>query len=242
MSLSKPYLLKNCIVKSCFLNRVFPNCIMKAKSERKRLFIGNQIDECRDCSGLYYLLPCDKGYITKWDVEKPIWDYVFSKNVCPINNYPVIMTQPLFNFKSIQDCIDEIFFEEYEVSSMFRLNPTDLVLLKYHKEKGSKPPCIIVDSGYSFTHVIPYLEGKKYLEAAKRINVGGKVSSLLHFSDVKLISTIKTALDQSFKRHNLLPPIPRNGRNVRNKPSQRRHLLRLSRLQNRPKNRFIKQK
>ena len=109
---------------------------MKAKSERKRLFIGSQIDECRDCSGLYYVIPSERGYVTKWDVQKPIWDFVFSKNVCPINNYPLIMTQPLFNFKSIQDCIDEIMFEEYEVSSMLRVNPTDLALLQYHHEIG----------------------------------------------------------------------------------------------------------
>ncbi|XP_975041.1 actin-related protein 6 [Tribolium castaneum] len=163
--------------------KIIPNCIMKAKSERKRLFIGSQIDECRDCSGLFYLIPSERGYITKWDVQKPIWDFVLSKNVCPVNNYPVIMTQPLFNFKSIQDCIDEIFFEEYEVSSMFRLNPTDLAVLQYHKEIGAKPPCIIVDSGYSFTHVIPYLEGKKYLKGVRRINVGGKLLTN-HLKDI----------------------------------------------------------
>lgn len=110
---------------------------MKAKSERKRLFIGNQIDECRDCSGLFYLIPSERGFITKWDVQKPIWDYVFSKAVCPVKNYPVIMTQPLFNFKSIQDCTDEIFFEEYEISAMYRVNPTDLAVLKYNEEKGN---------------------------------------------------------------------------------------------------------
>lgn len=113
---------------------VIPNCIMKAKSERKRLFIGNQINECRDCSGLYFLLPCERGYITKWDVQKPVWDYVFSKNVCPIEDNPVILTQPVFNFKSIQDCTDEIFFEEYEVPSLFRLNPSDLAKLRYTEE------------------------------------------------------------------------------------------------------------
>ncbi|RZC42603.1 actin-related protein 6 [Asbolus verrucosus] len=163
--------------------KIIPNCIMKAKSERKRLFIGSQIDECRDCSGLFYLIPSERGYITKWDVQKPIWDFVFSKSVCPVNNYPLIMTQPLFNFKSIQDCIDEIFFEEYEVSSMLRINPTDLAVMKYHQEIGAKPPCVIVDSGYSFTHVIPYLEGKKYLKGVRRINVGGKLLTN-HLKDI----------------------------------------------------------
>ena len=104
---------------------------MKVKSERKRPFIGNQIEECRDLSGLYYLLPHEKGYITKWDIQKPIWDYTLQKY--PLNDEPLIMTQPIFNFPSIQDCIDEIFFEEYEVKSMYRGNPTDLASYKYLK-------------------------------------------------------------------------------------------------------------
>lgn len=110
---------------------------MKAKSERKRLFIGSQIDECRDCSGLYYLIPSERGYVTKWDVQKSIWDFAFGKTVCPLNNYPLIITQPLFNFKSIQDCMDEILFEDFEVSAMYRCNPTDLAVLQYHHEIGS---------------------------------------------------------------------------------------------------------
>ncbi|VEN35717.1 unnamed protein product [Callosobruchus maculatus] len=162
-----------------------PNCIMKAKAERKRLFIGDQINECRDCSGLYFLLPCERGYITKWDVQKPIWDYIFSKKVCPIDEYPVVITQPLFNFNSIQDCMDEIFFEEYEVSSMFRLNPTDLAYLKYARDHNlpKTTPCIIIDTGFSFTHIIPYINGNKYLNAIRRLNVGGKLLTN-HLKDI----------------------------------------------------------
>nr|CAH7733565.1 unnamed protein product [Callosobruchus chinensis] len=162
-----------------------PNCIMKAKAERKRLFIGDQINECRDCSGLYFLLPCERGYITKWDVQKPIWDYIFSKKVCPIDEYPVVLTQPLFNFNSIQDCMDEIFFEEYEVSSMFRLNPTDLAYLKYIRDHKlpKTTPCMIIDTGFSFTHIIPYINGNKYLNAIRRLNVGGKLLTN-HLKDI----------------------------------------------------------
>nr|CAI5860345.1 unnamed protein product [Callosobruchus analis] len=162
-----------------------PNCIMKSKAERKRLFIGDQINECRDCSGLYFLLPCERGYITKWDVQKPVWDYIFSKKVCPIDEYPVVITQPLFNFNSIQDCMDEIFFEEYEVSSMFRLNPTDLAYLKYVKDHNlpKSTPCMIIDTGFSFTHIIPYINGNKYLNAIRRLNVGGKLLTN-HLKDI----------------------------------------------------------
>lgn len=120
--------------------RLIPNCIMKAKSERKRLFIGNQIEDCRDLSGLYYLLPCERGYITKWDVQKPIWDYVFQNY--PIHDEPLIMTQPIYNFRTIQECVDEIFFEEYEVKSMLRINPTDLAKCEYVYKKGNLFACL----------------------------------------------------------------------------------------------------
>lgn len=149
--------------------------MMKVKSERKRLFISNQIEECRDLSGLYYLLPCEKGYIMKWTVQKPVWDYIFN-NVCSVEDKPVVMTQPLFNFKAIQEITDEIFFEEYEIKSMFRANPTDLAKYEYISNIVGKPtPCIIVDSGFTCTTVVPYIGGKKYYKGIKRINVGGKV-------------------------------------------------------------------
>ena len=40
--------------------RCVPNCVIKAKSVRNRVFIGDQIDDCKDLSGLYYLLPFQK--------------------------------------------------------------------------------------------------------------------------------------------------------------------------------------
>lgn len=154
---------------------VIPNSIIKAKAERKRPFIGSQLEDCRDLSGLYYLLPCERGYITKWDVQKPIWDYVFHSQ--PLEDHCVIMTQPMFNFRSIQECMDEIFFEEYEVQSLLRANPTDLA---YHAHiqsdiNDSLPPCIVVDSGFSFTHIVPYIDGKKYFPSMIRIDIGGKL-------------------------------------------------------------------
>lgn len=162
-----------------------PNCIMKAKSERKRMFVGKQIDECRDCSGLYFLLPCEKGYITRWEVQKPVWDQVFSKTVCPLEDYPVVLTQPLFNFKSIQDCIDEIFFEEYEVPMLFRVVPSDLAYLHYARENKltKASACLVIDTGYSYTHIIPYIKGNKFLRAVQRLNVGGKLLTN-HLKDI----------------------------------------------------------
>ncbi|XP_045528856.1 actin-related protein 6 [Pieris brassicae] len=156
--------------------KIVPNCIMKAKSERRRPFIGSQLDECRDASGLFYILPFQKGFLINWDTQKTIWDFIFSKECCPVNfsETPLILTEPLFNFHSIQEAMTEIFFEEYECQSLLRINATDLAEYHYrklHKNEGT----VVVDSGYSFTYIVPYINGKKYKEGIRRIDVGGKV-------------------------------------------------------------------
>ncbi|KPI96526.1 Actin-related protein 6 [Papilio xuthus] len=156
--------------------KIVPNCIMKAKSERRRPFIASQIDECRDASGLFYILPFQKGFLINWDTQKTVWDFIFSKECCPVNfsEAPLIITEPLFNFSSIQEAMTEIFFEEYECQSLLRINATDLA--EYHYRKlNSNESTVVVDSGYSFTYIVPYIKGKKYKDGIRRIDVGGKV-------------------------------------------------------------------
>ena len=149
-----------------------PNAVMKAKSERRRPFIGDQVEECRDASGLFYILPHQKvtpvfeachvccwvsvdnisddiisfhvslhgyfnqifididiknfwqGYLVNWDVQKTVWDYLFGKDVFNVNhtNTTMIVTEPYFNFSSIQEGMSEIFFEEYDVDALLRIN------------------------------------------------------------------------------------------------------------------------
>lgn len=203
---------------------------MKAKSEKRRPFIGDQIDECRDASGLFYILAFHKvsviqcifrylarydyvftpisrllfqGYITNWEAQKTIWDYVFSDQCAKVNfkDAPIVVTEPYFNFPSIQDAMTEIFFEEYDCQALLRINrestnlisvsePSklfefvitgveflagDLSAYNYSKSHPKALCCLVVDSGYSFTHIIPYIKGEKYRKGIIRIDVGGKL-------------------------------------------------------------------
>lgn len=161
---------------------------MKAKSERRRPFIGDQINDCRDASGLYYILPFQKGYLINWDVQKTVWDYLFSQDCCSVSfaNNPLIITHPVFNFHSIQEAMAEIFFEEYEFEKMLPICGIDLVAQKYYLESNeaiddddstSKMPlcCLVIDIGYSFTHVVPFVKDKKWKAGIRRIDVGGKL-------------------------------------------------------------------
>lgn len=157
--------------------KIIPNCIMKAKSERRRPFVGNQIDECRDASGLFYILPFQKGYLINWDVQKTVWDYIISKECCPVNlnQTSVIFTEPPFNFPSNQEALEEIFFEEFDCHSLLRINAVSLSCYNYKQKYPNSKCCIVVDCGYSFTHIVPYVNDTKMKEGIRRIDVGGKL-------------------------------------------------------------------
>ncbi|XP_055623849.1 actin-related protein 6 [Toxorhynchites rutilus septentrionalis] len=159
--------------------KTVPNCITKAKSERRRPFIGSQIEECRDVSGLFYILCFQRGYLVNWDIQKTVWDYMFNNECCPVNfaDTPLLITEPLFNFQSIQEAMLEILYEEYECDAVCKTNSVDLIAFNYtHGEDKKKPLCcVVVDMGYSFTHIVPFIKGTKVKNAIRRIDVGGKM-------------------------------------------------------------------
>ena len=159
--------------------RIIPNCITKAKSEKRRAFVGDQMDDCRDLSSLFYLLPFQKGYLVNWDHQKTVWDYLFGSNCfkmdSKLSKFDLIFTEPYFNFNSIKEGLSELLFEEYGFKRIFRTNPADLSCYKNKTEHPDERCCLVVDSGYSFTHIIPFIDGKRIKEAIIRIDIGGKL-------------------------------------------------------------------
>lgn len=174
---------------------IIPNCKMKVKSERQRQYIGDQIDDCKDCSGLYYMLPHQKGFIINWDIQREVWEYLFSRKYKDIDpkETDIIITEPYFNFRPIQNNTDEVLFEEYGFKSILRTNTGYLSSIN-HRSLNNKLDnttdlptsddafplaCLVVDSGFSFTHIAPYVYSDKfgYLKlksSVRRIDIGGK--------------------------------------------------------------------
>lgn len=119
--------------------------------------------------------------------QKTVWDHIFSAD-CTATNFsdPLILTEPQFDFPSIQEALTEIFFEEYECETLLRTTAADLCA---HNRLQSLPPtatgdqhpsgrlqcCLVVDMGYSFTHIVPFVRGKRVKPAIRRIDVGGKL-------------------------------------------------------------------
>ena len=83
--------------------------------------------------------------------------------------------------------MDQIFFEEYQVASFARYDrrivfvdnersiegvplcrlAATLSALKYERESDSDY-VLVVDSGYSFTHIIPFYQGRKLVDGMIR--------------------------------------------------------------------------
>uniref|UniRef100_A0A3P9H9M9 Actin related protein 6 n=1 Tax=Oryzias latipes TaxID=8090 RepID=A0A3P9H9M9_ORYLA len=87
----------------------------------------------------------------------------------------IIITEPYFNFTSIQESMNEILFEEYQFQSALRINGGSLSAHHCFHSKPSELCCLVVDSGFSFTHIAPYCRSKKLNHGIRRINVGGKL-------------------------------------------------------------------
>ena len=102
-----------------------------------------------------------------------MWDYVFGKNCFNVDTTAksVVFTEPYFNFTSIQDGLNEILFEEYRFKSVFRTTPADLACYKNRLENPKEPCCLVVDCGFSFTHVVPFVHGRRVNDAGTLVKV-----------------------------------------------------------------------
>lgn len=207
---------------------IIPNCVTKVKSERRRPFIGDQLEECKDYSGLFYILPFNKGFLLNWEVQRQVWDYLFrTKLKLPtdgknrFSRVGLLITEPVYNFAPIRMNMIEFLFEDYGFGEILICSAAQLAAFQHLYEEnkgataerspndvkitnnnespttresdvrkeeaqqapGSEAACLVVDSGFSFTHVVPFVEGQKVLAHTKRIDVGGKVLTN-HLKDI----------------------------------------------------------
>lgn len=57
----------------------------------------------------------------------------------------------------------------------FYVSAGDLCNYRYRHDNPGALCCVVVDAGYSFTHVAPYIKDKRFKLGTVRIDIGGKV-------------------------------------------------------------------
>lgn len=132
---------------------------------------------------MFFILPFNKGYLVNFEIQTKIWDYIFGKILkLPTDNknlystVGLLITEPVYNFPQIRKEMIKLFFEEYGFGKILISSSPQLAAFNYILNKKSKNEnnCLIIDSGYSFTHVVPFIDGYKISTHMKRIDVGGK--------------------------------------------------------------------
>ncbi|PPR05407.1 hypothetical protein CVT24_008021 [Panaeolus cyanescens] len=160
-------------------SRIITNAVVKSKGD-KMTYIGHEIVRCKDYSSLHYRLPFEKGYLVDWDAQKAVWDGIYSEEVLGLDTTQasLLITEPYFNLPKVQEIYDQLIFEEYEFNSYYRCTPASLIPHgTLFSRTGLPPPqcMIVVDTGFSFTHVVPFIDNEIIWNAVKRLDVGGKL-------------------------------------------------------------------
>ncbi|GAA5844602.1 hypothetical protein JCM11251_002240 [Rhodosporidiobolus azoricus] len=164
--------------------QTYRNAIVRSKTARRNFVADELADECEDFGGLTFRVPMERGILNNWEVEKGVWDRVFGSKGKGLKISPpvtsLLVTEPVMNLPNVQDHYDQIVFEEYEFASYLRAPGP--ALLPYGSDARPSPStdpvpeCVLViDAGFSFTHVVPVLRGAIVPEAVRRIDVGGKL-------------------------------------------------------------------
>ncbi|SGY73736.1 BQ5605_C005g03315 [Microbotryum silenes-dioicae] len=167
--------------------QVYRNAIIRSKTERKN-YIADEFDDCQDFGALTMRLAFERGILNNWDVEKQVWDRIFSNKGRGLAIDPsatrFVITEPMHNLPNVREHYDQILFEELEVSACLRIPGPLLVpfgpTATRHDEatstdKGTPECLIVVDAGFSFTHVVPIYKGRLIEDAIQRIDAGGKL-------------------------------------------------------------------
>ncbi|KAF8495084.1 actin family [Gautieria morchelliformis] len=183
--------------------RIIYNAAIRSKGDN-RLYIGHEFDKCQDYASLSYRLSFERGYLTDWDVQKAVWDNLFGPEAFSLDfeSHSLLVTEPPFNFHSIQEKYDQLVFEEYEFASYLRCPAASLAPYGSLFSPSDNPPylsypecSLIVDSGFSFTHVIPIMQGSIVWSGVRRIDIGGKLltnhlSTLVSFRQWNMLDQI----------------------------------------------------
>jgi actin-related protein 6 len=156
------------------------NCIARM-NKQMNILVADEVDSCLNGSLLHYTRPFERGYLTNWQSETEVWSRVFGNKGLKINTAESILctTEAPFTPEPLQNDMNEVVFEEFGFQSCLRRPAAWFSANEFAASTTngttSGSSCTVVDSGFSFTYSMPFIDGKCRKSACKRVNVGGKL-------------------------------------------------------------------
>jgi actin-related protein 6 len=159
-----------------------PNCVARM-NKQMQVLVGDEVDDVANGSLLSYTRPFERGYVTNMHCQIEIWSRLFNKilKLGKVDDTNLIITEAPFLPDSIQNDFNEVIFEDFGFDSCLRRPAAWFSAYEFAQTQPfgsstrSGTNCCIVDSGFSFTHILPFVNGKCIKKAAKRVNIGGKL-------------------------------------------------------------------
>jgi actin-related protein 6 len=196
--------------------RLVPNAIVRSRD--RKTYIAAQADEnITQWSEAIFRRPVENGHIVSWEAEKAVWEQsFFSSKAAPdlqikdVEGTTLVLGECPNMLPALQKNTDEIIMEGFGFGGYTRMNSqslnafNDLHLLfegaaRTIPDSMSELPMeclLVIDSGYSHTHVNPVLNGRPVQRAIRRLDFGGK-----HLTNLmkEIISTRQFDLSQDTK-------------------------------------------
>lgn len=101
---------------------VIPNCM--ARDREHKVYIGSQLEKCKDFGDIAFRRPVEKGFIVNWEAQKEIWEHEFFDEKAPLHCDPretgLILTEAPNALPVLQSNCDQVIFEEFQFASYYR--------------------------------------------------------------------------------------------------------------------------
>ncbi|KAF4033975.1 actin [Phytophthora infestans] len=157
---------------------VFPSFVGATKHTRMMpggayeggdVFVGNRVQYHRGLFKIQYAM--EHGVVTDWNSMHRVWQHVYSKDMLNVQSedHPVLLTEAPLNPVANRQRAGEVFFEAFNVPSLFVSPQAVLSLYASGRTTG-----VVLDVGDGVAHVVPVYEGFTLPHAITRMDIAGR--------------------------------------------------------------------
>ncbi|KAL8596857.1 hypothetical protein ACOMHN_060665 [Nucella lapillus] len=113
--------------------------------------------------------PMERGMITNWDDMEEVWRDTFKELHVASEDHPVLLSEPPFNPKPVQEKTAQIMFETFQVPALVLV--VDAVLSLYSSGRTSG---VLLDAGEGVTRAVPVSDNHCLPHAVTTLNLAGE--------------------------------------------------------------------
>jgi len=130
-------------------------------------FVGSKISEMRGLMKLKW--PMERGVVTDWKVMEQIWNQVYDELGVKAEEHPVLLTEAPLNPRKNRERMAQIFFETFNVPSLYVSLQAVLSLYASGRTTG-----LVLDAGDGCSHIVPIYQGFALNHGIVRNDIGGR--------------------------------------------------------------------